>query len=122
MLDGFNIGDDHKADFELPDGGRMNIRWKVLKPRTQSVGTVILGEGHSLFIEAYEHICRDWLDRRFQIIAFDWPGQGRSDRYTQGGDTRDYTPGFGGHIKALDHVVKNIAFFVHQTGPLIFYL
>ena len=59
------------------DGLRLRVaRW----PSQNTRGTVTIASGRSEFIEQYFEVVRALLDRRFDVIVFDWRGQGLSDR------------------------------------------
>ena len=59
------------------DGLRLRVaRWSNQDAR----GTVTIATGRSEFIEQYFEVVRALLDRRFDVIVFDWRGQGLSDR------------------------------------------
>ena len=75
----------------LPPGGivapvraRDNImlrtaRWSVHEPR----GSVLVAIGRSEFIEEYAEVVAELLKRRFDVVVFDWRGQGQSQRETR---------------------------------------
>ena len=59
------------------DGLTLRVaRW--LAPR-KSRGTVTLAVGRSEFVEEYFEVVADLRDRQFDVVVFDWRGQGQSD-------------------------------------------
>ena len=79
------------------DGLSLRVaRWSVRDPR----GTVMVAIGRSEFIEAYFEVVRDLLARRFEVIVFDWRGQGRSDRELVAG-RRGHVSSFKGYGRDL---------------------
>ncbi len=62
------------------DGVRLRVaRWHGAGP-DRSRGTVLLALGRSEFIEGWFEIVRGLVERGFEVVAFDWRGQGQSDR------------------------------------------
>ncbi len=45
-----------------------------------SAGTIVLCQGRSEFIEKYFEVIEEFLQRGFTVVAFDWRGQGGSER------------------------------------------
>lgn len=63
------------------DGLRLRVaRWPVSR---ESRGTVAVAIGRSEFIEQYYEVVAALIARRFDVVAWDWRGQGQSDRETQ---------------------------------------
>ena len=61
-----------------PDGVKLRFaRWD---PPPGRKGTVVLMQGRTEFIEKYFECVRDLRARGFAVAAFDWRGQGLSDR------------------------------------------
>tara|TARA_B100001996_G_C18670939_1_gene596716 strand:+ start:468 stop:1409 length:942 start_codon:yes stop_codon:yes gene_type:complete len=52
--------------------------WKSNKDN--ELGTVLLQQGHNEFIEKYYETIQEFLDRNYNVVAFDWRGQGMSER------------------------------------------
>jgi lysophospholipase len=77
-------------DNPVPPGGTVvavgtpddcTLRAAHWKPTTRSCrGTVTLLQGRAEFIEKYYETIRDLRARGFAVVAFDWRGQGESDR------------------------------------------
>ncbi len=60
------------------DGLRLRVaRWPAAG---ESRGTVAVAIGRSEFIEQYYEVVAALLERRFDIVVWDWRGQGQSDR------------------------------------------
>lgn len=60
------------------DGLRLRVvRWH---PPGVSSGTVVIAQGRAEFVEKYFETARDLLERSLTVVAFDWRGQGLSDR------------------------------------------
>ena len=67
------------AYFTTSDNVR--LRYALWRPRNGgNKGTICLVQGRSEFIEKYFETINDFLDRGFGVAAFDWRGQGGSDR------------------------------------------
>lgn len=63
------------------DGLRLRVaRWPVARG---SRGTVALAIGRSEFIEQWYEVVAALLARRFDVVVWDWRGQGQSDRETR---------------------------------------
>jgi lysophospholipase len=63
---------------KTPDG--VGLRYARWAPPPGRKGTVCLLQGRAEFIEKYFETARDLRKRGFAVAAFDWRGQGRSDR------------------------------------------
>jgi lysophospholipase len=63
---------------KTPDG--VNLRFARWAPPPGRKGTVVLLQGRAEFIEKYFETVRDLRARGFAVAAFDWRGQGLSDR------------------------------------------
>lgn len=60
------------------DGVALRVaRWHPSRP---PVGTLVIASGRSEFIEKYFETVGEALQRGFVVVAFDWRGQGLSDR------------------------------------------
>src|SRR3954447_11929703 len=64
--------------FKTRDG--VSLRFARWAPPPGRKGTVCLFQGRSEFIEKYFETVRDLRARGFAVAAFDWRGQGLSDR------------------------------------------
>lgn len=61
------------------DGATLRAAWWPAKARTPK-GTVCILQGRAEFIEKYAETVADLLARGFAVVAFDWRGQGFSER------------------------------------------
>lgn len=73
-------------------------RWKA--HGRQARGTVCLLQGRAEFIEKYFETVEDLRRRGFAVAAFDWRGQGRSDR-----EVRNPRKG---HVRDFDHYRRDL--------------
>jgi lysophospholipase len=81
-------------------------RWPSLSRRP--AGTVCLFQGRSEFIEKYFEVVRDLRARGFAVAAFDWRGQGGSDRLIADGRL--------GHIGDFNDFGHDIEAFIRQIA------
>lgn len=77
------------AQTQMPKGGEITtvknpegihirtIRWM---PKHPPKGTILLCQGYSEFIEKYDEVVQQLLDRDLAVLTFDWRGQGLSSR------------------------------------------
>ena len=87
--------------------------WKSNKDN--ELGTVLLQQGHNEFIEKYYETISEFLDRDFNVIAFDWRGQGLSDRMIKN-KNKQYIEDFKIHEEDLIYIYEN---FIKQAKKLI---
>ena len=66
----------HAIYVTASDGVRVRVAWWGGHKR----GTVYLMPGRTEYIEKYCHVIRRLKERRFNVVCFDWRGQGLSDR------------------------------------------
>ena len=67
----------------MKDGKRIRlIYWRNIEPIANSRGTILLQQGHNEFIEKYFETIQELLERNFNVVSFDWRGQGMSDKMT----------------------------------------
>ena len=103
------------------------IRWARFRPLGATVrGTVLVLQGRAEFIERWFETIRDLQVRGFHVVAFDWRGQGGSERLG-----RNPRMGHVGDFRAydfdLDVILREIVaplpgpLFVlaHSTGGLV---
>ena len=65
----------------MPDGKKLRLAfWKISNNEKKCNGTVLLQQGHNEFIEKYYETINDFLEEGYNVISFDWRGQGMSDR------------------------------------------
>lgn len=58
----------------------VGLRLFVWRPSTSAGGTVCIMTGRSEYVEKYFETVQNLLDRGFAVVAFDWRGQGGSER------------------------------------------
>ena len=90
----------------MDDGVRLRVcHWINEKDKTK--GTILLQQGHNEFIEKYYETIQEFLDRNYCVIAFDWRGQGMSDR--QLNDIhKSYIEDYKRHDKDIKHILEEI--------------
>ena len=91
--------------------------WKNDKLNEEIVGTVLLQQGHNEFIEKYYECIQELLDRNFNVVCFDWRGQGMSDRMTTN-IHKQYIKDFSIHDDDLKFIIKEFI-NVNFSRPLI---
>ncbi len=111
---------------ETPD--RVRIRYAHWPAAGgQRRGTVTLLQGRAEFIEKYFEVIRDLRARGFAVVAFDWRGQGGSQRLTRN-PRRGHVSNFGKYRLDLRTVLKEISLatypgphfaLAHSTGALV---
>lgn len=86
------------------DGRQLRTaRWVARNPR----GTVIVAMGRSEFIEEYYEVVAALLARNFDVVAWDWRGQGASDRECRR-PRRGHVRSFAGYRRDLDAIEQQI--------------
>lgn len=90
------------------DGVGLRVaRWDA---RTESPrGTVTIFQGRSELIEKWAETIGELLERGFAVVAFDWRGQGGSDRALP--DPRK------GHVRRFRHYVRDVEAVAAQVLP-----
>ncbi len=100
-------------------------RWKTDK--TPSLGTVLLLHGRTEYIERTYETAEDILKRGFDVISFDWRGQGGSSRLLEN-RRRGYVDDFNEYVIDLETIMNEVALpdckapyyiLAHSTGSLI---
>ena len=90
----------------MDDGVRIRVcHW--LGYKENSKGTILLQQGHNEFIEKYYETIQEFLDRNYSVIAFDWRGQGMSDRQIED-IHKSYIKDFERHDKDLKYILDKI--------------
>ncbi len=80
-------------------------RWR---PTTRKVkGTVLVVQGRAEFIEKYFETIGDLRRRGFHVVAFDFRGQGGSQRLT-GNPRKGHVPRFAHYLRDLDAIVGQV--------------
>ena len=100
-------------------------RWRTQKPNCR--GSVIVLQGRGEYIEKYFETVTDLLSSGFDVCAFDWRGQGGSQRLIDD-PKRGYVDSFDQYVVDLDAVLDQVALpdcrppftlLAHSTGALI---
>ena len=91
--------------FKTRDG--VSLRFARWAPPPGRKGTVCLFQGRSEFIEKYFETVRDLRARGFAVAAFDWRGQGMSDRALRN-PRKGYVRSFNEYQIDLDSFVNDI--------------
>lgn len=103
---------------ETGDGGVLrHACW--CDPGRPARATVVLLNGRCEFIERYQELAGEWLDRGYQVFALDWRGQGLSSRFLanpQKGHVPDYGIYDADLALFLDRVVLPAV-----VGPLVLF-
>lgn len=103
-------------DYPVPGHGRVwlaatrdraQLRFASWRPTVKTVrGTVVLVQGRAEFIERYSETIADLRRRGFHVLAFDWRGQGGSQRFV----SRERK----GHVGWLRHYEDDLALAMAQ--------
>ncbi len=106
-------------NYKLPEGGKFiyipmednkNIRLAYWKPsNTNEIcrGTILLQQGHNEFIEKYYETIQELINRNFNVVSFDWRGQGMSDRMIKN-ENKQYIEDFSIHCQDLTYIISKI--------------
>lgn len=79
-----------------------NLRFASWRPTVKAMrGTVVIVQGRAEFIERYSETIAELRRRGFHVLAFDWRGQGGSQRFV--GRARK------GHVGRLRHYERDLA-------------
>jgi lysophospholipase len=73
-------------------------------------GTILLFPGRTEYIEKYGRVARDLVVGGFTVVAFDWRGQGLSDRPQHRRDM--------GHVTSFDEYREDVEVFRHALETL----
>jgi len=93
------------GSIQTPDG--VTLRFARFAPPPGRKGTVVLLQGRAEFIEKYFETARDLRARGFAVAAFDWRGQGLSDR-TLSDRQKGYVREFGQYATDLDAIMEQV--------------
>jgi lysophospholipase len=110
------------VDNRVPSGGQCQavivddgVQLRVFKaPHANPRGTVLILNGRAEFFERYFETMRDLQARGFSVVAFDWRGQGGSQRLRPDRN-RGYVRHFRDYERDLQAVLKAC---VDEAGPL----
>ncbi len=126
-LDGNHVAEPKVSGFvQTPDG--INLRYARWKPvSASSKGTIIFLNGRSEYIEKGFETIQNLLNNGFEVLSFDWRGQGGSDRLLE--DRRKgYVDEFDDYVMDLETIIENVALpdcksplyiVAHSMGALV---
>ncbi len=100
----------------MKDGKKIRLAyWKDVKKNNK--GTILLQQGHNEFIEKYFETIQDLIDRNYNVVSFDWRGQGMSDHMISDLH-KQYIENFDIHDQDLTYIINS---FIKKNfpGPLI---
>jgi len=115
---------------ETPDGATLRFaRWKATKRPVKGPvkGTVILLHGRAEFVEKNFETVADLQEKSFDVLTFDWRGQGGSSRMLAD-KRRGYIDSFDQYITDLNTIMEEIIlpdcpapYYIlgHSTGSLV---
>ncbi len=101
----------------MQDNKRIRLAYWKLPNNKISKGTILLQQGHNEFIEKYYETIKELIDRNFNIVTFDWRGQGLSDRMIKN-ENKQYIEDFSIHCQDLSYIINEII-IDKFPGPLI---
>jgi lysophospholipase len=93
------------ANIRAVDGLRLRaVRWH---PEGQSRGTVVIAQGRAEFVEKYFETVGDLLARKLTVVAFDWRGQGLSERELDN-SRKGHIDDFSLYERDLDAILEQV--------------
>jgi lysophospholipase len=109
-----------------PDGVSLRYaRWRTTHPPFR--GTAVLLQGRGEYIEKYYETVGNLREGGYDVLTFDWRGQGGSDRLLT--DTRrGYVDSFDQYVADFDTILTDVALpdcrlplfvLAHSTGSLV---
>jgi len=123
-----NPGPQPHPTGQLDTSDGFKIRFAVFRTETLPCkGSVLLLQGRNECIEKYVETAGDLNDKGFDVVAFDWRGQGGSSRFYSD-HRRGHIDGFDQYADDLDLVFTEVAlpecrapFYIlaHSTGALV---
>jgi len=98
----------HDVKFmEMSDGIKIRtVRWQTSAAEVQ--GHVVIVQGYREFIEKYDELIQEFLDKGYHVTTLDHRGQGLSDRMT---DNREKA-----YVGSFDDMVSDLATVLKETG------
>jgi len=91
----------------MKDGKKIRlIYWKSNSLKNENRGTILLQQGHNEFIEKYFETIQEFLNRSFNVVCFDWRGQGMSDKMIND-EHKQFIDDFNIHDKDLEFIIEN---------------
>ncbi len=92
----------------MPDGKKIRLAyWKISGIEKKCRGTILLQQGHNEFIEKYYETIQEFIDRNFNVIAYDWRGQGMSEKMIED-NHKQYIEDFKIHDEDLQFLIDKI--------------
>ncbi len=91
--------------------------WKYNGVESDCAGTVLMQQGHNEFIEKYFETIQELIDRKYNVVCFDWRGQGLSDRMINNVN-KQYIEDLSIHVDDLVYIINRII-KKNFPGPLI---
>lgn len=108
---------DPKPTFKqmkMSDGA--SYRLAIWQPETHNIqGSVLFLNGRSEFIEKYETTMHDFVKRGYQVLTFDWRGQGLSERAPDIG-TKGYIEDFATYQSDLAEIITTEFIPLHTAN------
>ncbi len=96
--------------FYLPSFDGVELRvglWVQKSNNKKAKGTILLQQGHNEFIEKYFEVIQEFLDREFNVICFDWRGQGLSQRLNRD-KNKSFIKSFQSHDQDIKFLMNTI--------------
>lgn len=98
----------------MKDGKKIRLFfWNNIAHNRSNKGTVLLQQGHNEFIEKYYETIQEFLDRGYNVICFDWRGQGLSEKMIDN-KNKQYIEDFSFYDEDLQEIVEN---FINNNFP-----
>ena len=91
---------------QMPDAKKIKLMYWNLDKDNQS-GTVLIQQGHNEFIEKYYETIQEFLNRNYSVVAFDWRGQGMSEKMIDQSN-KQYIENFKIHDQDLEYIYNKI--------------
>jgi len=111
---------------KTPDGVSLRYaRWRTTHPPFR--GTAVLLQGRGEYIEKFYETVADLRTSGYDVLTFDWRGQGRSDRLLTD-PRRGYVDSFDQYVADFDTILTEVALpdcrlplyvLAHSTGSLV---
>lgn len=124
----YNPRPDPEADGYVTTPDNVKIRYARWKAATAPIrGTVMLLQGRTEYIEKGYEVIKELRKKGFEVISFDWRGQGGSERMLEN-PRKGYVDEFDEYVTDLETIVADVAlpdcrppFYVlaHSTGALV---
>jgi lysophospholipase len=123
-----NPAPDAHVDGHVETADGFSIRYAVFRSQgNRTRGTIVLLQGRNETIEKYYETIGDLMKEGFDVVAFDWRGQGGSSRFFRNTEP-GYVETFDQYAADLETVFSDVVlpdsrppFFIlaHSTGALV---